>query len=74
MEVLLLFIFVTAISFGLIMLLTVVKGVSRIFIRSDKSQSTYANQNRHAQNKSFKNQKIFGQNEGQYVGYEEIKE
>jgi len=74
MEILLLFIFVTAISFGLITLFTLVKGVSNIFVRANKSQSTYTNDKQHTQNNSMKNQKIFGRNEGQYIQYEEVKD
>lgn len=67
--------FIIFISFGLVTLISVAKGVSRIFVRSDKSQTSYTtNHNKYRAEKNSKTRKIFGSNEGQYINYEEIKE
>lgn len=74
----LLFLIFAIIIFGVMVLLSVVRGVSSfIFGKPSTSHSGYTSNNRYTSNNnasSGSNKKIFSKDEGEYVKYEEIKD
>lgn len=82
----LLFLIFAIIIFGVMVLLSVVRGVSSfIFGKPSTSHSGYTSNNRYTSNNntsssgqsdysSASNKKIFSKDEGEYVKYEEIKD
>ena len=71
---LLLFLFVISIVFGVVVLYSFFKKVYHIVMRTQNQRHTSRKDNGDTYDKSSKQQKIFGQNEGRYIQYEEVKE
>lgn len=75
MDALIIFVFLTAMLFGVIVITSLLKGVAQIFARPYNNRSGYTNNNQSTtSNTSSKPKKIFSKDEGQYITYEEIND
>lgn len=76
MGFILLLVFIMAVLWGVMSVLSLFKGVSRVFVRNDQQQSSSFNRNNNqtTYNNQAKPKKVFDREEGKYVGFEEIKD